>query len=117
MISCSSVKHTEYLSQRLRPRVLPPPVAHYKNCGAWRGENTVAQAASLGEDAGASSLFLKPFCAPMAEVRSLGMKQFHFIMLALRGGGTDTMKVLQNVVTNHAVLREMLGTMEAEGLI
>ena len=45
----------------------------------------------------------------MAEVRSLRMKRFHSIMLALRGGGTDTMKALQNVITNHAVLLEDVG--------
>ncbi len=31
----------------------------------------------------------------MAEVRSLRMKRFHSIMLALRGGGTDTMKAFR----------------------
>ncbi|MBR4504212.1 MAG: hypothetical protein IKP20_04495 [Candidatus Methanomethylophilaceae archaeon] len=53
----------------------------------------------------------------MEKVRSIGMKRFHSIMLALREGGASTMKALQGIVTNHAVLRGMLETMESEGLI
>ncbi len=53
----------------------------------------------------------------MGVVRSLGMRRFHSLILALRGGGADAIKTLLPLVPNHAVLRGMLGTMEEEGLI
>ncbi len=53
----------------------------------------------------------------MGEVRSLGMRRSHSLILALRDGGADAIKSLLPLVPNHAVLRGMLDTMEAEGIV
>ncbi len=53
----------------------------------------------------------------MGEVRSLGMRRSHSLILALRDGVADAIKSLLPLVPNHAVLRGMLDAMESENLV